>query len=191
MHDVNYGGSDIKESGMGYAILDTGTSLMYIGKSDYYNFLDKLLSAVPDFDCVSRVYCYTTKNTCDVYTPKMSSLMIQLQENYYTLPPAAYTYSTTGSFGRKQCTVAISYSDDSTGIYILGDTFLRNFVTTFDYDNGEIRLAINKNAPSGITIEYKMSGWKIFLIIVGCLAAVALLICLIVCLCKRHKKKKL
>lgn len=109
LHDVSYGDSDIKASGMGYAILDTGTSLMYIGKSDYYNFLDKLLAAVPDFDCTSRVYCFTTKNTCDVYTPSMSSFMFQLQENYYTLPPAAYTFSTTGSFGRKQCTVAISY----------------------------------------------------------------------------------
>lgn len=64
-------------------------------------------------------------------------------------------------------------------------------MTTFDYDKGEIRLAINKYAPSGITVEYKMSGWKIFLIIVGCLVAVAILICLIVCLCKRCKKRKL
>ena len=136
------------------------------------------------------MYCYTKLNTCDVYTPKMSSLKIKLQENYYTLPPAAYTYSTTDSFGLHMCTVGISYSGGSAS-YRLGDTFLRNFVTTFDFENRKIRLAINKNAPSGITIEYKMSGWKIFLIIVGCLAAVALLICLIVCLCKRHKKKTL
>lgn len=43
MHDVKYGDSDIKSSGIGYAILDTGTSLLYLGKSDYYNFLDNLL----------------------------------------------------------------------------------------------------------------------------------------------------
>ena len=35
--------------------------------------------------------------------------------------------------------IAISYMANAQ-IYILGDTFLRNFVTTFDYGNGEIRL---------------------------------------------------
>lgn len=43
MHDVEYDGDNIKSSGMGYAILDTGTSLLYMGESDYYNFIDKLL----------------------------------------------------------------------------------------------------------------------------------------------------
>lgn len=59
MHDVKYGDSDIKSSGIGYAILDTGTSLLYLGKSDYYNFLDKLLAAVPELDCTSSIYCFS------------------------------------------------------------------------------------------------------------------------------------
>ena len=36
-----------------------------------------------------------------------------------------------------------------------------------------------------------MSGWKIFLIILGCLVAVVLLAWLVYCLCKKHKAKKL
>ena len=43
MHDVEYDGDNIKSSGIGYAILDTGTSLLYLGESDYYSFIDKLL----------------------------------------------------------------------------------------------------------------------------------------------------
>ena len=39
MHRVEYGGEDIKDSGIGYAILDTGTSLLYLGQEDYYNFI--------------------------------------------------------------------------------------------------------------------------------------------------------
>ena len=35
MHNVEYGGQDIKNSGIGYAILDTGTSLLYLGTEDY------------------------------------------------------------------------------------------------------------------------------------------------------------
>ena len=39
MYTVNYGKTSIKSSGIGYAILDTGTSLLYLGQSDYYNFV--------------------------------------------------------------------------------------------------------------------------------------------------------
>ena len=191
MNDVNYGGSDIKVSGIGYAILDTGLDHIYLGKSDY-EFIKKQLEAdfPDDFDCNKFAYCLSEQNFCDVYTRNMSSLMIQLQENYYTLPPEAYTYSTTDKWGSRNCIVAISY-EVSSEKYMLGNSFLRNFVTTFDFDKGEIRLAVNKNAPSGVTIEYKMSDWEISLITVGCLAAAAGSACVTVCLCKRHKKKTL
>ena len=76
MHDVEYGGDNIKSSGIGYAILDTGTSLLYLGESDYYNFIDKLLNQVPELDCTSTVYCFSTTDTCDKLTPRMSDLMI-------------------------------------------------------------------------------------------------------------------
>ena len=38
LYDVEYDGNSIKDSGLGYAILDTGTSLLYLGKEDYENF---------------------------------------------------------------------------------------------------------------------------------------------------------
>lgn len=140
-------------------------------------------------DCTSTIYCYSNSYTCDELSPYLSPLRIQLQENYYTLPPAAYTFP-RGNIFQKLCTVAISYTDSSGGVYILGDTFLRNFVTTFDYAKGSINLTTNVNAPQGIVIEYKMSGWKIFGIIVLCLASVCLIIWLVVCCCKRHRKSK-
>mmetsp|Transcript_27153 Transcript_27153/g.33760 ORF Transcript_27153/g.33760 Transcript_27153/m.33760 type:complete len:85 (+) Transcript_27153:1156-1410(+) len=80
-------------------------------------------------------------------------------------------------------------TDDSGGVYILGDTFLRNFVTTFDFEAGEIRLTINKYASEGVKVEYKMSGVKIFAIVVGCLLA---LVCFVACIyyCLRGRKKR-
>ena len=39
LRTVEYGDEGIKESGIGYAILDTGTSLLYLGQEDYYNFI--------------------------------------------------------------------------------------------------------------------------------------------------------
>jgi len=98
MHNVEYGGDDIKDSGIGYAILDTGTSLLYLGTEDYNNFVDKLKAKVPGLDCSSNIYCYSDTETCDAFTPDMESLTITLGENHYTLPPEAYTFSRGKNF---------------------------------------------------------------------------------------------
>lgn len=83
------------------------------------------------------------------------------------------------------CTVAVSYTSDDGGVYILGDTFLRNFVTTFDFQNQEIQLSISPNAPTNVTVVYHMSGWKIFAIILAALCASILTIWCIIRLCNR------
>jgi hypothetical protein len=187
MHNVEYGGNDIKDSGIGYAILDTGTSLLYLGTEDYNNFVDYLLGAVPDLDCDSNIYCFSDKRTCEEITPLMQPLSITLQENTYTLPPEAYTFPQQNVM-YPLCTIAVSYTDKSGGVYILGDTFLRNFVTTFDFASGEMQLTVNVNAPAGITIEYNMSGWKIFGIVAGCILAVIIII-FITCYCVKKRKQ--
>lgn len=112
MSDVLYGETDIKNSGDKLAILDTGTTLMYVGQSDYYSLIDELVGDVPDLDCTSDIYCFTNKYSCDEITPKMSNLVIRLGENTYSLPPAAYVYSRSNLY-QKKCTVAISYQADS------------------------------------------------------------------------------
>ena len=191
LHTVEYGGNDIKDSGIGYAILDTGTSLLYLGTEDYYNFADQMLSQAPlgALDCTSLIYCFSDTLTCDELSPHLSPLKIQLEDNYYTLPAASYMFD-RGNIYQKKCTIGISYTDSTSGVYILGDTFLRNFVTTFDYNNSEMELVINVNAPDGVEIMYKMSTWKIFMIVLGCLVALALLIWMVICCCKKCRKNK-
>lgn len=58
---IDYGDDSIKDSDIKYAILDTGTSLTYIGKEDYINFLDHVTSAVPELNCSDDIYCYSTE----------------------------------------------------------------------------------------------------------------------------------
>ena len=113
-----------------------------------------------------------------------------MENNYYTLPPEAYTFSAADTRYQNLCTVAVTYTDSSSGIYILGDTFMRNFVTTFDYDNYQIELTKNIYAPDGVSVEWKLSGWMIFGIVVGSLVFIALVTWLILCCCKRQKAKK-
>ena len=47
----------------------------------------------------------------------------------------------------------MSYLSDSSGIYILGDTFLRNFVSTFNFKEGIIYTGVNIYAPEGTAIS--------------------------------------
>ena len=188
---LEYGGLDIKDSGIGYAIIDTGTSLLYLGQEDYFNFIEQMLKDVPEgLDCTSTIYCFSDTLTCDELSPFLKPLMIQLQDNYYTLPASAYTFDRGVSF-QKKCTVGVSYTESTGGVFILGDTFLRNFVTTFDYKNRQIKLAANVYAPEDIVIEYRMDGWKIFGIILACLCGLAMIIWAIVYCCKRSKKNKI
>ena len=78
MHNVEYGGDSIKDSGIGYAILDTGTSLLYLGVEDYINFANRLLEDVPAgaLNCNKNIYCYSNSHTCEELAPYMKPLTI-------------------------------------------------------------------------------------------------------------------
>ena len=47
-----------------------------------------------------------------------------------------------------KCTVAVSYIGDFQGTYILGDTFLRTYIASFNYSDETITLGKNVNAPT-------------------------------------------
>lgn len=72
---------------------------------------------------------------------------------------------------------------------------MRNYVTTFDYGNGQMKLTRNVNSSASIsdTSQVENLQWSTGAIvgfIVGSLIALFLLILLIVCCCKRHKKRE-
>ena len=138
------------------------------------------MEVAPDMDC-SGIYCKSSKHTCDFYTSVLKPLTIQLDDSHYTISPEGYTFS-GDNIKKYLCTVAISYNDDKQGIFILGDTFLRSFVSVFDYNDNSIRLGVNSNAPEGTKIEWKLSKRQITLLIVMCILALSS-ICMIVKFC--------
>ena len=83
---MQYGDSSIKNSTINYAILDTGTSLIYIGESEYREFTARLMEAVPDFFCHGTI-CYSMFDTCDAYHDKLANLTIVLEGTRYTITP--------------------------------------------------------------------------------------------------------
>ena len=72
------------------------------------------------------------------------------------------------------------------GIYILGDTFLRTFISVYDFDNKRVGLApaiqIDKNTG--------MKAWLIAVIAVSGFLVVALIV-FFVCKAKKNREKKI
>jgi len=135
--------------------VDTGTSLMYVSVTDYNGFVSQI--AHLDIDCTSDAnepYCYSDELTCDSFVADLPDLTFQINNVKYTIPPEGYTLS---NVLRHECVIAISWMTDDSGLYILGDSFLRNFVSTYDFKNNEVVLMVNPNAPAGVLIEEVVS----------------------------------
>jgi len=84
----------------------------------------------------------------------MENLRFQLQYTTFTIPPSGYAFDVTGG-----CIIAVSYLPDSQGLYILGDSFLRNFVSSYDYEHNKIDIGVNINATDGVVIEKSLTPW--------------------------------
>ena len=73
-------------------------------------------------------------------------------------------------------------------MYVLGDTFIRNFYTTFDYKADTVSFAVSTNAPVGVTIEKNFTGWVIFSIVFGCILGVLIIAFLGRCVFRKYRK---
>lgn len=128
---------ELLTSDLGYTILDSGTSLIYLETNDYLNFIDKIQADQPSFDC-SGVTCTAKGQICSDLTSTMENLSFLLgvgsNAKYYTLPPSAYAVTQIdgiiGSQYTYSCEILVSQMDNYS---ILGDTFMRNYVTSFNY----------------------------------------------------------
>ncbi len=72
-------------------------------------------------------------------------------------------------------------------MYVLGDTFIRNFYTTFDFKADTVSFAISTNAPASVTIERHFTGWVIFSIVLGCIVMVLLIALIVRCVIRKYR----
>lgn len=92
-------------------------------------------------------FCYSSQASCSTYYKSLPNLEWKVDSTTYTMPPQAYTYSTTIGFnGYNSCTVMVSFNAVSTDTHTLGEPFLRQFVSTFDFDKNKVSFAQNVNA---------------------------------------------
>ena len=158
------------------ALIDTGTSFIGVPAAFYSSFAHRVLS--------SRTDC-TPHGTTQIITCSSASahslptLAFTLSGTHtYTLAPDDYL--TDHTIGVMPLHTVVS-GGQSVELFILGDTFLRTFYTTFDMEHGAIGIANGKNVraePAG------WHGWRLWQI-VALFTATGIAVCLL-CLCVWH-----
>jgi hypothetical protein len=83
--------------------------------------------------------------------------------------------------------IAVSDSGSNAQPYVLGDTFMRNSYITFDFRGKQVDFAVSSNAPAGVSVYFKLSGWEIFGIVAGCVAFVVIVGLVVNCIIKKRK----
>lgn len=80
----------------------------------------------------------------------MSSVFLHINSMYFEITPAAFLLNVgTASDGSQVCIIGLTASSDNT--WILGDVFLKNYLSVFDDTNNQISFAPHKYTTATIT----------------------------------------
>ena len=121
------------QSSAKYAIISTGSDMIYMSKTDYLNFRTAVLASGPVtaeyMKCPTiallGMYCYSAL-LCSNFTAELQPLVIYLEDKKYLIPPAGYMLD---DYYGNACALTVSWISDSHNFYMLGDAFIRNFYT--------------------------------------------------------------
>jgi len=69
------------------------------------------------------------------------------------MPPAAYVLTPNPKMYKEKCLIPVSPLPDSAGLAILGDTFIRNYYTSFDFEKNTVTFAPNAAHEFGAVVE--------------------------------------
>jgi len=61
-------------------------------------------------------------------------MVINIDNTEYKIPPQGYTIALPSNYAEK-CMVGIQSTPDNQGMIMLGDTFMRNYYTVFNFAN--------------------------------------------------------
>jgi hypothetical protein len=168
---------------MKYGIIDTGTSLMYLPKTDYNLFRSTIEAQNLGLTCTNE-YCYSDTKPCSTFVDQLHPLEIHIGQVMMTIPPSGYLLDNVLAM----CLLAVGTSGSDTQPFIFGDTFIRNYYTTFDYKKKIVSFAVSSNAPEGVKVERDFTGWVIFGIILSVIAGVIILGAILIKIIQCKKK---
>jgi hypothetical protein len=114
------------------AILDTGSSLIIMPKSEFKSLLGYWKQVDPNVFCTDE-FCYYTGNCSDI-VPKLKPLKFKFTDNLlYSIPATEYLIDGEVLEIPGYCIFGVSGAF-SHNTYVLGDVFLRSFYSVFDFE---------------------------------------------------------
>ena len=124
-----------------YVVLNT-TSQYITVYEQFWSGMTKYLRTI-GFTCKDG-FCSATGN-CDKYDDKMQDLEIQFDKVKFTLTPASYSYTKSGT-----CHIAVTSQPQNSAYIVLGNPFLIAFTTTLRMSDNKAEFRLNPRAPPGV-----------------------------------------
>ena len=133
------------------AIPDTGTSVVCIPKSVFAGLQAEWAKDIPDLDCATDAENCRVPRACSEVMKQVKTVGFQMNDFVFSMPPEAWL--TDDSYGC-QLDLGVNNMPGKFGeVYLLGDTFLRHFYSTYDFDNDEVGLGVDIHAAAGTKIH--------------------------------------
>ncbi|KAL4466631.1 hypothetical protein ABPG73_015202 [Tetrahymena malaccensis] len=168
--------------GQNIAIVDSGTSLIALSSDLYIKFVSYLVSNYNVYKTLDGFY-YTS---CSTSLPNLNFILQDVNgiSRQYSIPSSFYYISSQG-----QCIIGIQSLPS--GIQdvqiILGDIFMRRYVSLFSYTNSTVGLSLSVADPDDDYTNSPLEGWQIALIIVGGLLVIGIVS---YCLYRKAKERR-
>ncbi len=187
-----YGTININSYDTKNAIVDTGTSLLTLSKTDYNVFTALVNNQTNNAFTCNDGGCTTEAGPCGAFAGQLSDIVIYIDGIAYTIPPSGYMMD---DLNLVQCTILVGSLADSEGFWVLGDTFIRNYYASFNYTAFTVSLAPtafpptiqpytppSPNTPTGLS-----TGGIIIISVVAVAIAVAISL-ITICILKKKGK---
>ncbi|EAS06411.1 eukaryotic aspartyl protease family protein (macronuclear) [Tetrahymena thermophila SB210] len=169
---ISFGNKQIPMTSQNTGIVDSGTSLAYI-RNDIYkewiNYLKTITKLNPIFQGLSVFYSVK----CGTTLPDLTFTLTDVNgvDRNYSLPSSFYILNQSGT-----CILGIQGNSVTGDLqFLLGDVFMRRFVSVFDYTSLSMGLSVSVANPASAVVTKNHRNGHLALLAIGLVALAGLI----------------
>ena len=178
-----------------YAKIDTFTPFLMLPWENFQLYKKYLNRDHPEMTCFGDYpifsMCYVEGKSCESISSNYTNITIRFNDSFgYHIPPKSYLKTEVTGDGSARCYNMIIYSSVAKSI-VLGDVFLENYYTLFDFENE--RIGFNGWAEGQLPPEPPRpprNATTIIIVVVVCILIVVAAAAAVVIIKRRNSKLK-